>query len=435
MIVIGLMSGTSADAIDAAVVAFGREGDALALRLLGYVERPYPPALRARLLALLPPAAGATQEVCELGALVGEAFAEAAHDAAAAARLPVERVDLVASHGQTVYHQVAPGHPRATLQIGAPAVIAERTGCTVAADFRPRDVAAGGQGAPLLPLLDTLLLAHPERSRALQNIGGIANVTWLPATGHGRQTADHSTPELPSSVAGGRWSARAFDTGPGNCLIDELAHALSGGRLRLDEGGAWALQGTPDERLLAAWLEDPYFALPPPKSTGREYFSRAYAARLLAECHARSLADADALATVTALTARAIALAYRRWLPHVPDEVLLSGGGAHNRALVSMLAAALPESQVRPLGAVGLPGDAKEAVGFALLGYYALHGWPGNIPACTGAAHPAVLGSLTPGHNYRDLVRRALAEERGPPARALWGGLEGHSPSKKENHQ
>jgi anhydro-N-acetylmuramic acid kinase len=179
MIIIGLMSGTSADAIDAAVVRFERQGDTLALELLGYQERPYPPAVRERLHALLPPATGSTADVCELAVLVGEAFATAAIDAAATCRLPLESVDLVASHGQTVYHQVTGGRPRSTLQLGAPAVIAARTGRTVAADFRPRDIAAGGQGAPLLPLLDTLLYRHPTHRRALQNIGGIANVTWV----------------------------------------------------------------------------------------------------------------------------------------------------------------------------------------------------------------------------------------------------------------
>ncbi|HWQ15124.1 MAG TPA: anhydro-N-acetylmuramic acid kinase [Roseiflexaceae bacterium] len=437
MIVVGLMSGTSADAIDAAVVEFRRDGEALALRLLGYTECPYPPELQARLRALRPPAQGATQEVCELHALVGEAFAAAALATIAAAGLPAAAVDLVASHGQTVYHQVAPGRARSTLQLGAPAVIAERTGRTVAADFRPRDVAAGGQGAPLLPLLDALLCAHPARTRTLQNIGGIANVTWVPPTDDRRPTTDDrpmryvrgsATSDATSAVTStrsslvmGRSSVVAFDTGPGNCLIDEVVWALSGGRRAFDEGGAWALAGAPDEALLAVWLAEPYFALPPPKSTGREHFSRAYAARLLEEARAQGLAEADIVATVTALTARSVALAYRRFLPAMPDEVLVSGGGAHNQALMRMLAAALPAAEVRPFDALGLPGDAKEAVGFALLGYYALHGWPGNLVRCTGAAHPAVLGSLTPGDNYRALLRRALAQDAGPPVRAALG--------------
>jgi anhydro-N-acetylmuramic acid kinase len=369
--------------------------------------------------------------VCELNALIGEAFAEAALAGAASAGLPLDAVDLVASHGQTVYHQVAAGRGRATLQLGAPAVIAERTGCTVAADFRPRDVAAGGQGAPLLPLLDALLCAHPEHTRALQNIGGIANVTWVPPTDDRRTTNDHQPISLPQTVSSaeasrwslvvGRWSVVAFDTGPGNCLIDEVVWALSGGRLSFDDGGAWARAGAPDEALLAAWLEEPYFALEPPKSTGRERFSRAYAARLLAEARECGLGDADIVATVTALTARSIARAYERFLPAAPDEVLVSGGGARNQALMAMLAAALPGARVRPFDALGLPGDAKEAVGFALLGYYTLHGWPGNLPRCTGAARPVVLGSLTPGENYRDLLRRALAEDVRAPARMMIG--------------
>jgi len=405
--VIGLMSGTSVDAVDAATVAFRREGDRLGLRLLAYVETPYPPELHGRIVALLPPAQGSTADVCELNALVGEVFAEAARASAAAAGLPLSDVDLVASHGQTVYHQVAAGRPRSTLQIGAPAVIAERTGRTVAADFRPRDVAAGGQGAPLLPLLDALLCGGGARPRVLQNIGGIANLTWLPAAG--------AAPERGGDVTG----AIAFDTGPGNCLIDEVARALSGGRLHFDEDGAWAAAGTPDERLLALWLEDPYFALPPPKSTGRERFGRDYALRLIEEARGRGLGDADTLATVTALTARSIALACRRWLPSAPAEMLVSGGGMRNRTLMGMLAAALPETSVRPFDGTGIPGAAKEAVGFALLGYYTLHGWPGSLPGCTGAAHATVLGSLTPGGNYRDLMRRVLADASGPPSRAV----------------
>jgi anhydro-N-acetylmuramic acid kinase len=259
MLIIGLMSGTSLDAIDAAVVELRQDDSTLALRPRAYLEHPFPPRLRERLRALLPPEPGSVAEVCELNVLLGETFAEATRVVVAQGGLTLEQVDLIASHGQTVYHQVAPGSVRSTLQLGAPAVIAERTGRSVVADFRPRDIAAGGQGAPLVPYLDLLLWSQPGRARAIQNIGGIANVTYLPA--------------------GASAAPVAFDTGPGNVLIDEAARALSSGQLSYDRDGAWAAQGRVDQQLLASWLENAYFAQPPPKSTGREYFSRAYAQR------------------------------------------------------------------------------------------------------------------------------------------------------------
>jgi anhydro-N-acetylmuramic acid kinase len=401
MLVIGLISGTSLDAIDAAVVKLRYDADALAVGLLAYVEYPFPPRLHERLRAILPPAVGSVAEVCELNMLLGQAFAAAALACAHAARLPLDRVDLIASHGQTVYHQVTPGRLRSTLQLGAAAVIAEQTGRTVVADFRPRDIAAGGQGAPLVPYLDRLLWSHPRRKRAAQNIGGIANVTFLPATGG---------PEQPVVVA--------FDTGPGNLLIDEAARLLSSGARSYDLDGAWAAEGQVDERLLARWLKDPYFMQPPPKSTGREYFSRAYAEKRIDEARRRGLGDADILAALTALTARSIAGAYRQFLPPV-DDLILSGGGARNRTLVRMLVQALPASTLHTSDALGLPADAKEAVAFAVLGYAALHGWAGNLPSCTGARHAVALGSVTPGDNYMELVRRAACAPRECPMRAV----------------
>jgi len=444
MLVIGLISGTSLDAIDAAVVEIAQDADTLVLGLRAYVERPYPPRLHERLRAILPPLPGSVAEVCELNMLVGEAFAEAARAAAEAAGLALGQVDLIASHGQTIYHQVAPGHARSTLQLGAPAAIVAATGRTLAADFRPRDIAAGGQGAPLVPYLDLLLWSHPTRTRALQNIGGIGNVTYLPATDdrpptidHGgtdnreprtdqdREPLTHASGELsvvgrPSpALSGVEGSVVAFDTGPGNVLIDEAALALSSGALECDRDGAWAARGHADERLLAEWLADRYFLQPPPKSTGREYFSRGYAQRCIDEARRRQLSEADILATLTALTARSIAAAYARFLPVAPDDVIVSGGGVRNPTLLRMLAQALPTIAVRRSDEFGLAADAKEALAFAALGYATLHGWPGNIPACTGARHHAVLGSLTPGDNYLDLLRRVAAAPRIRPVRAV----------------
>lgn len=373
------------------------------LRLINYVEQQFEPALQARVRALMPPACGSVAEVCELHMLLGAAFAGAASACVAAAGLSFEQVDLIASHGQTVYHQVKAGHTPSTLQLGAAAPIAELTGCTIVHDFRPHDMAAGGQGAPLAPYLDLLLWQHPSYTRALQNIGGIANVTFLPA---GSSQAVSSNP------------VRAFDTGPGNILIDETTRLLSSGQRTFDQDGAWAAQGTIDQALIANWLNEPFFRQQPPKSTGREHFNRAYAEHLIAGARRQGLDDAGILATITALTAYSIADAYRRFLPALPDELIVSGGGARNQTLLRLLGQALPGVTVWRSDELGLPADAKEAVLFALLGYATLHGWPANLPSCTGAQHPVVLGSITPGANYLKLLRQIAASDLPPPSHA-----------------
>lgn len=386
MRIIGLISGTSIDAIDAALVEIEREQQTLHLAVRAFRMWPWDEALRERLRGLMPPNVGSTAAVCELNVLAGEAFADAACRLAEDAGVPIESVDLIASHGQTVYHQVAPGTTRSTLQLGAAAIMAERTGCTVAADFRLRDMAAGGEGAPLVPYLDLLLLRDRHKRRAAQNIGGIGNVTFVPPTG----------------------DVVAFDTGPGNVLIDEAVRLLTGGTQTFDRGGLIAAAGTVDSDLLEAWMLHPYFRLPIPKSTGRELFGAAEAREYVRQARERGLADADSVATLTALTARSIAQAYRDFLPAL-DEALIGGGGARNATLMRMLAEALPGVAVRTMDDVGLDADAKEAVAFALLGYAALHGWPGNVQAATGAARPVILGSITPGLNYRRLLVNVLA--------------------------
>jgi anhydro-N-acetylmuramic acid kinase len=426
MLVIGLISGTSMDAIDAALVELERVDDLLRLHLLAFTMAPLAPALRERMVALLPPDTGSTAEVCALNVAIGEAFAEAALLVARQAGLAIESVDVIASHGQTVYHQVAAGAERSTLQLGTPAVIAERTGRTVVADFRPRDIAAGGQGAPLVPYLDLLLFRHPQRARAVQNIGGMGNVTYLPPCDEGQTTNDErrlvqsdNTPiesGSPSPFVLRPSSLVAFDTGPGNVLIDEAVWLLTDGRLAYDHDGRIAAGGRIDEDLLASWLEHPFFQQPPPRSTGRELFGAAEARDYVAQGQARGLATPDIVATLTALTAWSIADSYRRYCGRV-DEVLLSGGGARNPTLTRMIQAALPEATVRAVDDLLLDADAKEAVAFAIAGYATLHGWPNNVPAATGAAHPVVLGSLTPGANYRDLLRGVVAAPAEPPQR------------------
>ncbi|SDS72662.1 anhydro-N-acetylmuramic acid kinase [Paenibacillaceae bacterium GAS479] len=379
---VGLMSGTSLDGVDAAVVRLEGEGLDTTAKLLHFHTRPYEEPLQEALRRLCDPAQSDVQTICGMNAWLGERFADAVLDAVREAGLTMNEIDFVSSHGQTIWHMPeapagAPYLAPSTLQLGDLAFIAARTGRPTVGDFRPADLAVGGQGAPLVPYGDLVLLRHPERGRLLQNIGGIGNCTVLPA-GAG-----------PDDVFG-------FDTGPGNMVIDRVVQRLSGGKLRFDEGGELAALGTPDSRLLAELLQHPYFLQPPPKSTGRELFGAAYAESLLKRAEELGLSDADTIATATALTARSIADACRRLvMPQCRiDEIIVSGGGAHNRTLLRQLAELLPELRVLSSGEIGLDSDAKEAVLFALLGYHFLLGIPNNLPKVTGASRPALLGKL-----------------------------------------
>lgn len=378
MIGVGLMCGTSADSIDAACVRLESAPPMLSWQLLSFITRPLEPALREQIFRAFRPETGTVDLLCQLNFSLGDAFAQAALDAIAAAGLTPEQTDFIGSHGQTVWH-IPPGSGMgvpSTLQLGNPSVIAQRTGVTVVSDFRSRDMAAGGQGAPLVPFVDALLLTHPEKSRAVQNIGGIGNVSWLPAGGKGKQLG--------------------FDTGPGNMLLDRAAEVLTQGKLHCDLDGKMALAGTVLTDVLSRWMEEePYFSMQPPKSTGRELFGVQRCARYLQELSGE--APENILATLTAFTARSTADAYRRFLPEMPEEVLLCGGGARNPALRKMLALELPESRVGRTEDAGLPGDSKEAVAFAVLGYETMCHRPGNLPSATGADMPVVLGSITAG--------------------------------------
>ena len=391
--VVGLMSGTSVDAIDAAVCEFAPdpagEGRGLVFRLLHFSETPYPEDIRQQVMALFAPDTSRVDDLTEMHFVLGELFAQAALATIQAAGLQPGDVDLIASHGQTIYHLVEPGRTPATLQIAQPAIIAARTGVTTTGDLRAADMAAGGQGAPLVSFFDALFFQHPTRRRALQNIGGIGNVTFV-------------LPDAPPT---------AFDTGPGNGLINYAVRHYSGGAQTFDQDGALARSGQVDEEVLAELLADPYYALTPPKSTGRELFGDQYAARVVEHGAARGLNPAGVVATLTALTARSIADAYTRFgPPGGVDEVIVHGGGARNPTLLALLAAALPPGvAVRQHDDFGVPAKAKESVAFALMGYEGLHGRPGALPSCTGAARPAVLGALVPGANYRALLRRVAA--------------------------
>ena len=375
MIVIGLISGTSADGTASAVVRIEGAPPTLRWELLAHRNVPHPPDLRAEIFRAFRPETGSVDRLCALNVRLGQAFADAAQQVAIAGGLSLDQIDLIGSHGQTVWH-IPSGAEASTLQLGEPAIIAELTGLPVVSNFRARDMAAGGQGAPLVPYLDKLLFAHPTRRRALQNIGGIGNVTYLAPP----------APEI------------AFDTGPGNMLMDYAATRATGGDWEYDRDGTIAAQGAVDAELLADLLAEPYLRLPPPKTTGRELFGAQLGAQVWERAKTRSLSDADILATLTAYTVRSIAQAYCNFLPGMPDEVIVSGGGALNSTLMGMLRDALSPAHVVTSDDLGLPAEAKEAVAFAVLAYETWHGRPGNLPTATGARRAVVLGSITPGN-------------------------------------
>jgi anhydro-N-acetylmuramic acid kinase len=368
--VVGLISGTSADGIDTALVEVEGAGETTRARLVDFRTRPFDDALRARVLGL---GEARADELLRVHYRLGEEFARAALDLIEPARRAGLTVHLIGSHGQTARHHPRAAEPderAATLQVGEPAVIAERTGLPVVADFRPRDVAAGGEGAPLVPLVDWLLFRRAGATRACLNLGGIANVTIV-------------TDRLET--------VRAFDLGPANMPLDLVVHAWTHGAESFDRDGRRAAAGRVDGDLVAELLRHPFLAVPPPKSTGREAFGDVFVQPLLRRYLGR---EADLLASLTRFVAESVAAGIRRWVTQPIAELLVSGGGARNRTLMADLGAALAPVPVRSLDAVGLDPDAKEAVAFAVLANETLFGRPGNLPGATGAAGPRVLGKL-----------------------------------------
>lgn len=387
MYVIGLSSGTSVDGIDAALVDIRGSGSRCRIQLIAYRTVAYPRGVRERVLAIQSPAGQPVEELSRLNAYLGELFAAAAVRVAAAAGVPLRRVSLIGSHGQTIAHQPAPireGRFRvaSTLQIGEPSVIAERTGITTVADFRPRDVAAGGQGAPIAPLIHHQCFARPGRNHLVINLGGIANVTWLPAA----RRAD----PLSGIVA--------FDTGPGNMLIDGLMERVTPGGDTMDRFGRMAASGNVDVGVLGRLLRHPFLRRRPPKTTGRETFGRELADDLLREATRARLAPRDVIATVTALTARSIAEAYTRFLrPRgAVHRVIVGGGGVYNQTLMAELRRAFNGVPVESMAVHGVEPKAVEAMAFALLAYRAARGEPNNVPSATGATRAVVMGKIIP---------------------------------------
>jgi anhydro-N-acetylmuramic acid kinase len=375
---LGIMSGTSADGIDVALVRVaGRKA-----RLENHAAFPFPPQVQKSILRLGEGRAVTTGEISQLNFLLGELFAEAALRACRKFRVNPAQISVIGSHGQTVFHQGSPAlfqgrRVASTLQIGDPSVIAVRTGITTVGDFRPADIAAAGQGAPLVPFVDYLLYRNPRIGRVALNIGGIANVTVIPA-------------------GAGLSDVYAFDTGPGNMIIDALVRHFTRGRKGFDRNAEMASRGTLLPGLLQSLLGDKYFSERAPKTAGREQYGEKYVRALLSHREARRANAEDLVRTATILTALSILDAFHRFIePRTSvGEIVVSGGGAHNPLLMAQMQSGLNDVRVRTADEFGLPGDAKEAFAFAVLGYETLRKRPANVPGATGAKRPVVLGKV-----------------------------------------
>jgi anhydro-N-acetylmuramic acid kinase len=378
MRVIGLMSGTSCDGIDTAIIDI-KKGK---VTLQAFETFPYQQALRKSILEL------GEQNLCmpgyisDLNFFLGEVFAKAVIKICKKSHIALSSIDLIGSHGQTIYHNpkgisICGQIIRSTFQIGEPSIIAHRTGITTVADFRPRDMAANGQGAPLVPFADFFLLRDKKLNRAVQNIGGIGNVTYLPA---GCKLQD----------------IIAFDTGPGNMIIDRFTNMLTNGKLNFDKDGRIAAKGKVNTKLLDELLDHPFLIRKPPKSTGREEFGKLYCDEIYKKAKRKSLSSEDIIATVTAFTAVTITQAYKKFLPAMPDQMILCGGGARNKTIIKMLQENLNKTTILLTDDFGINSDAKEAVSFAILAYATIKGLPNNVPSATGADKAIVLGKIIP---------------------------------------
>ena len=359
------MSGTSADGIDAAIVDIDKNK----VQVVAFDMFAYPSAVRKKVLEIGEQKNCTAGNISTLNFLLGKLFAEAVVKLCKKNKISLKTIDIIGSHGQTIYHNPK-GKIPSTLQIGEPSIIAHRTGITTVADFRPMDIAAGGQGAPLVPFADHILFSHRTKNRVLQNIGGIANLTFLPAGG---QIGD----------------IIAFDTGPGNMIIDQLVCRTTGGKLTFDKGGKIAAVGNVNQKILNAMLKHPYLRRQPPKTTGREMFGEIFCSKF----RIQTIANEDMIATATAFTAVSIANAYSKLLPSKPDEIILCGGGAKNKTLVRMLGQ-YTQSKILTTNDFGINSDAKEAISFAILAWATIKGIKNNVPNATGAKTAEILGKI-----------------------------------------
>jgi len=380
--VIGLMSGTSVDGIDAVLVEITGYGTETGVKQLAFLTKPFEPEVRQRILTVANGDFGGSREICMLNALLGQLFADACEELCRTAGISANEIDLVGSHGQTVFHQPQTlpylGHMiNGTLQLGEASYICERLRCPVVSDFRVRDMAAGGLGAPLVPYTEFLLYSDDKRNTALQNIGGIGNITMLPA--------GCTLEEI-----------IAFDTGPGNMVMDALASIITEGKLTYDRDGLLAAQGKVEPRLLSLLLDDEYIRQPPPKTTGREKYGKDYVENLISISGTFSMSLIDLLATMTYYTAECIHRAIKLFSPFGwPDRLIVGGGGSRNLTLMRHIRSLLPQTEVLVNEDLGFDSDAKEAVAFAILANEAVHGSFNNASGATGAKHPVVMGKIS----------------------------------------
>jgi len=380
--IVGLMSGTSADGVSSVLAEIEGSWVDIRFRILAHENYPYSKEVREIIFQAFESSQSTVDKICYLNFLLGEIFAEAALKVIEKARLKVDEVDLIASHGQTVYHMPNPlsiaGYSlRSTLQIGEPSVIAERTGLPVIADFRTRDVAAGGQGAPISAYVDYILFRSKEKNIAVQNIGGIANVTFIPKGG-----------SLDEVIA--------FDTGPGNMMIDAAVKYFTRGLLSYDVDGKLSMKGKVNNELLSELMKHPFLKKKPPKTTGREEFGEHYTLSLINKFE--WIRPEDFLATVTYFTVKCITLSYEEFLPSMPDVVILGGGGVFNKSIIKMLSEELPEVDIKFHEEYGIPSTAKEALTMAILANEVINGVCNNVPSATGARKRVIMGKIVLGN-------------------------------------